>query len=61
MNKTFYSYIIGTFVLVEKTSKELIKNTLNLNESFEMDYNEKYSKCDLIKNTKNNDKLKLKK
>ncbi|XP_025405953.1 E3 ubiquitin-protein ligase LRSAM1-like isoform X2 [Sipha flava] len=46
---------------VEKTSKELIKNTLNLNESFEMDYNEKYSKCDLIKNTKNNDKLKLKK
>lgn len=49
------------YVLVEKASKELIKNTLNLNKSFQMDYNEKYSKCDLIKHNKINHKLKLKK
>lgn len=44
---------------VEKTSKELINNTLIFNRLFQMDFQEKYSKCDLIKHIKFDDKLKL--
>ncbi|XP_025191371.1 E3 ubiquitin-protein ligase LRSAM1-like isoform X2 [Melanaphis sacchari] len=45
---------------VEKASKELINNTLNLKRSFQMNYYEKYSKCDSIKHISHDDKLKLK-
>lgn len=47
--------------LVEKASKELIKNTLNFDQSFQMDFHEKYTKCDKIKHIKDNDKLNLRK
>lgn len=44
---------------VEEASKELINDTLNLNRSFQMNYYEKYSKCDTIKHISHDDKLKL--
>lgn len=44
---------------VEKASKELINDTLNLNHSFKMNYYEKYSKCDTIIHISHDDKLKL--
>lgn len=46
---------------VEKASKELINDTLNLNQSFKMDYYEKYSKCDKIKHINQDDELKIRK
>lgn len=43
---------------VEEASKTFINNTLNFNQSFKMDFYEKYSKYDSIKHIKD-DKLKL--
>lgn len=41
-------------ISVENASHEIINNTLNLNRSFKMDYDEKYIKCDSIKYNKLN-------
>jgi len=46
---------------VEKASKELINDTLNLSQSFKMNYYEKYSKCDKIKHINHDDGLKIRK
>jgi len=46
---------------VEKTSKELINNTLNLSQSFQINYYEKYSKCDKIKHINRDNELKIRK
>lgn len=46
---------------VEKASKELINHTLNLSQTFHMNFYEKYSKCDKIKHINHNDELKLRK
>lgn len=56
-------FITNLFICfsVEKTSKELINNTLNLNQSFQMNYFEKYSKCNKIKHINHDDKLKIRK
>jgi len=48
-------------IKVERASKELINKTLNFNQSFKMDYYEKYSKCDSIKHINDNTKSKFKK
>lgn len=56
-------FITNLFICfsVEKTSKELISNTLNLNQSFQMNYYEKYSKSNKIKHINHDDKLKIRK
>lgn len=54
-----YFKFVYLYFSVEKTSKELINDTLNLNRSFQMNYFEKYSKCDKIKHISHEDKLKL--
>lgn len=42
---------------VEQKSKQLINDTLNFNHSFQMDFNEKYSKCDSIKHIESTGKF----
>lgn len=57
---TYLNYVCILF-LVEKASAELINITLQFNQSFKMDFDEKYSKCDLTKHIANDNKFKIKK
>jgi len=46
---------------VDKASKELINDTLNLSQTFQINYYEKYRKCDKIKHISHDDELKIRK
>lgn len=59
MTIIYYFIVICLFMFsVEKASKKLISDTLNLNQSFQMDYYEKYSKYDTTKHINHDDKSK---
>lgn len=60
-NSVIVKNVLYLYFLVENTSKDLINNTLNFNQLFKMNYNEKYTKCDSIKHIKSNNKVQFRK